>query len=247
MSLRTLAIAGKVFAVTMLVVGAVCINARSKQKDNKPESFVITFRVTTVRQGRPTTVGLIVHADNGKGGIRETRVLDDGTGTLRSQTRLVDNIAAYNLEGDHLEYIVATGEERAQGERNARLASWAASSPDFVREDTWLGMKAYVVRQKIQGGFIESWYSPLLGRLALFDKQVEADVEITREAVSIQFRPVSDDEVAVPDIPIRFDRALHKISVFKDGDAAAVKSMGMAEEMLRATKEKLRASGRRLE
>ncbi|MEP6637376.1 MAG: hypothetical protein ABJB97_11680 [Acidobacteriota bacterium] len=147
------------------------------------------------------------------------------------------------MDGDHLEYIESTGEAHAQGERNARSASWATSSPDFVREETILGMKAYVIHQKTSMGFVEAAYSPILGSAPLFDRWLEGDIEETREAVSIQFRPVSDDEVAVPNLPVRFDRATAMHNLFR-GNATNDDLMDQADARMRAVREKLRALGR---
>jgi len=246
--LKSITFAAKLIAVAMLIVGSVLfIDARNKRDKAKGESFVLTYRVTRVEPNKsPEVVGTVVYVENAKGDVKQTRCLDRGPGTpVQIQTRYVDEVAAYNLEGDHLEFIESTGESYQQSRQSAHSASLFTSSPTFVREDTFLGMKVYFLRQPIGDGVVETMYSPSLGLVPVWDRRTEGAVETIREAVSIQFRPVSDEEVATPALPIKFDRAIANQNIFlQGGDAAAVEMMNQAQHRMYGTRDKLRALGR---
>jgi hypothetical protein len=141
-----------------------------------------------------------------------------------------------------LEYIEAA-EAKLRLDRLARSASWLAGNSQLVREESVLGLKAYVWHRDLNDGWWEGTYSPSKRYTPLVDREYIGGVETTREAVSVQFRDVSPDEIAPPLLPVHFDRAEALEQALRSNDENRQTADGIAERM-HAVRENLRSQGR---
>lgn len=240
----------KLIAIVVFITGAaLLISATVKKRQDKEIAkaapFALTYQVTKTEPGKaPVVIGLIVQIDNGKGGMKHVRFLDNGDGNAIREEIFYDATASYKVRDGYLEYVDSR-EGFAEVDQNARSSTWATSSSTFLREETILGMKAYVVHQETPDGYWEGAYSPLLARTPLRDREVVNGVETVREATAVQFRPVSDEEVAAPNLPVRFEKALRFAELFRaSGDAANVEVADKFTARMNVAREKLRGLGR---
>ena len=226
----------KVVSVAVFAFGAISYVSAQFQHE-PPRSFVITYRVTSTENGqlRGGMTVLIVNAD---GQWKQTKLTDNKPVNIR----FMDKVAAYQLANDRLDYL-DSAEPTLQRDRVARSPKWITDSPLFVREDSIAGLKVYVTHQTLNDGWVEEAYSPLTRSCPLLERQHLGAVEITKEAVSVQFRDVSPDEIKPPDLPISFEsaKALEKAMLSNPENSETVKGLATRREFIR---EKLKAIGR---
>lgn len=197
----------KVVAVTVFALGAVMfVNASLTASKDQPKSFVITYRITRSENGQPPVdTGLSVKIVSAEGEWKETKVqMSDSGHPKQVSVRFLDKTAAYNLETDHLNYS-GSSESVFHRDKIAHTADWVTSSPLFVKEDSMLGLKVYTTHQDISDGFVEQAFSPVTRGIPLLYRERSDKVETTEEAVSVQFRDVSPDEIKPPSLPISFE------------------------------------------
>lgn len=224
----------KVIAVIMFAVGALVLaNARIK-RPAKPQSFVIHYRMTRTELGKaPVFTGLLTSTVKSDGTGKHERFSQDG-----ADVRYIDNTAAYKVVGDHLEYIEAADSALALDEA-AQTESWFSDSGLLVREETVLGLKAFTLHQDLSDGWWEGTFSTATRHTPLIDREQHDGVITSREAVSIQFRDVGQ-EVALPDLAIRFDQAQKLVNALRSGsDPEATKNAVAIAERMRSVQEKL--------
>jgi hypothetical protein len=235
----------KVVAVLMFIFGVLTfVSARLKKTEEQPKSFVITYVVTRSENGRaPVATGLIVKTVSAGGEWKQTKVrrLDD---EYREQVsiRFLDKTAAYKLEDTRLDYVGAS-ESELERDKIARTSNWVTGSTLFVGEASMLGLKVYTTHQNLNDGWVEQAFSPLTRSTPLLYREHSGNVETTEEAVSIQFRDVSPDEIKPPDLPISFEwsKRLEKAMLSNSENADTVKRAIAERE---AVTEKLRTLGR---
>lgn len=181
-------------AIVVFVIGTVLLIMAYAKRPVRPGSFVVTY-VTTLES--PNT------AENGMRAVSVVTVSTDGRwqqlewGTARKLVQVADQKDVYRVDLDRqvLQYV---------GPNETRVLPspiWA----DATRTEMIAGIKSYVYRTEIPDGYFETGYAPEMGRHKLkwiIDKQPYRQ---TCQAVSVQFRPVSDAEVAIPQLPIKFD------------------------------------------
>lgn len=108
--------------------------------------------------------------------------------------------------------------------------------PEFVREEFVAGLKTYVhraVHADGSGAWIENFYAPETGLTALKTVMHHGDgAEYVIEAINVQFRDVSDEEVALPNLPIRFDSAEQMVKDSRlNGNAEAADQLAKQIEL----------------
>lgn len=193
---------GKIIAVLMFVIGvSLYLNKvmAGKPVKNVPRSFVATYTVTNVQNGAEPVVSEIqIHTVKSTGDYKFTSY-DVKTGATRNLIAAGDSV--YEIKADGIRYSgIAWTEEMRE---KMRSSQFLRSSPQFVREETVAGMRTFVLRGEGSGDWIEKYYAPETGGTAL--KTVmntnNGGYRIT-EAINVQFRDVSDDEVALPNLPI---------------------------------------------
>ena len=242
MKLRLLA---KIVAMLMFVFGAITFgNAYLKNAKEKPKSFVITYLITRSDNGQlPVVTGLSVKTVSADGEWKQTKVRRiDSEYREQVNVHFLDNTATYKLEADRLEYT-RTSETELERDKTARTADWITKSPLFVREDSILGLKVYITHQNLSDGWVEQAFSPLTRSAPLLFREHLSNVEYTEEAVNIQFRDVSSDEIKPPNLPISFElsKRLEKAMLSNPENADAVKRLIAERE---AITEKLRIQRR---
>lgn len=242
MKLRVLA---KMVAVLVFAFGAITfVSANLKTSKEKPKSFVITYLITRSENGEtPVVTGLAVKTVDADGHWKRVivRRLDDEY-PRQVTVSFLDNTAAYGLEAGRLEYTGAS-EGELERDRTARTADWITKSALFVREDSMLGLKVYTTHQNLNDGWVEQAFSPLTRSAPLVFREHTGNVERTEEAVSIEFRDVSPDEIKPPSFPISFElsKRFEKGMASNPENADSIKLHIQERE---AVTEKLRALGR---
>lgn len=242
MKVRLLA---KIVAVLVFAFGAITfVSANLRNSKEKPKSFVITYLIARSENGEtPVVTGLAVKTVGTDGQWKRiiVRRLDD---EYRRQVSVgfLDSTASYGLEAGRLEYA-GTSEAELERDKSARTADWITKSALFVREDSILGLKVYTTHQNLNDGWVEQAFSPLTRSAPLVFREHSGNVEHTEEALSIEFRAVSPDEIKPPNLPISFElsKRLEKGMASNPENADSIKRL--IEEREAATV-KLRALGR---
>jgi hypothetical protein len=196
-----LRIFAKLIAVLVFAFGVITfINAQLRSTKDQPKSFVVTYIITRSENGQtPVVTGTTVKLVNADGEWKQTKVrkLDDEYHEQVS-VRFLDKSAPYKLEAGRLEYVGGTAENEIGRDRIARTPEWITQSPMFNRESTMLGLNVYLTHQDLSDGWVEQAFSPLTRSTPLLFREHHGNVETTEEAVSIQFRDVSQDEINPP-------------------------------------------------
>lgn len=182
-------------AIGVFVIGTVLLIMAYAKRPVRPGSFVVTY-VTTLES--PDA------AENGMRAVSVFTVSADGRwqqlewGTARKLVQVADRNDVYRVDLDRqvLQYVGPND--------NTLLPSsfWR----DATRTEMIAGIKAYVYRTETpDGDIIETTSAPEMGHHKLKSIIYKRPYRQTCEAVSVQFRPVSDAEVAIPQLPIKFD------------------------------------------
>jgi hypothetical protein len=138
----------------------------------------------------------------------------------------------YLISGNSRQYF---GENNIEGARLAmRSAEGLKASTAFKRTEQLLGLTTYVIKDPNPVWDIEVNYAPETGATPL--KHVihansgdgESFVEV-KEAVNLEFRDLSEDEVKLPDLPVRFEVAEQKAK-----DLKAAGQLERADSLLQA-------------
>lgn len=163
-------------AALIFVAGSVTY-LRSTETPNQPSvgsSFVVMF--SRYRRSTPTQKQTIIQLVNAQG---------------RSLVRRIKH------DGRDLEHVVHQYAPKA----------WAASldraafqrSTYVTHTEQFLGLTAYVFRQDVGGQMLESWYAPETGAVPLKQiLEIENGDALVTEAISLEFREVSDKEELAP-------------------------------------------------
>ena len=162
-------------AALIFVAGSVTY-LRSTETPNQPSvgrSFVVTF--SHYRRSTPTQRQTIIQLVNAQQG--------------RSLVRRI------NRDGRDVEHVVHQYAPKA----------WAASldraafqrSTYVTHTEQFLGLTVYVLRQDVGGQMLESWHAPETGAVPLKQiLEIENGDALITEAISLEFREVSDQELA---------------------------------------------------
>lgn len=207
-----------VIAMGVFLGGLVAyIGARARSEPTPRKSFVIVFKVTDVdAKGQSTLRDIRVQTVKATGEYRLT-VLNPAAQASVEYVATKDSI--YEVKPDCLQFFGAT--PPAQMNR-ANTPSAMRALPTFVREETLCALNAFVFRSVDGESWIETYAAPETGDVILKNVTYYGGGEYTiTEPISIQFRDVSDDEVKLPDLPKRFDKAERRSREYLNGGAAA--------------------------
>jgi hypothetical protein len=234
----------KIVALLVFAFGAISFVNAYKNAKEPPKSFLVTYLITRVEDGQtPVVTGLGVRIVNAEGEWKETKVRGIDSSSEQVSVRFLDKTAPYKLEAGRLEYVGGTSEAEMERDNLARTPNWITSSPLFVREETMLGLKTYTTHQKLNNGWVDQAFSPVTRSTPLLYREHIGNVETTEEAVSVQFRDISPDEIRPPNLPISFEwlKGLEKAMLANPENADTVKRAIADREAVTA---KLRALGR---
>lgn len=235
---------GKAISVSMFVAGLVLFgNAMIKGRTEKPQSFVVTYKYSVSKQGGPFVVTrLVTRAVNASSEWKET-VYDLTTG---ARTVLgADEIASYRVDGQHLQYNESVELMNSLNQK-AYSEDWLRTHTATVREGLVAGLKTYVFRSEDAESWTEEYYSPKTSftPLKVVEYHQASGDQFVKEAISVQFRALGNDEFKLPDLPVRFDNAERFIAVLRSGGQD--ENRKIAEECSRrmdTVKQKLLAKG----
>jgi|GEM_PF-2029448 len=206
---------------------------RERAKPEKPVPFVVTYQHYRRTQNSVTPTGMTVKVVNAERAWREVTFYTGGARTEDGS----DGESCFNVSGDSLQY--QQEDNTFTDQFNSEVA--LRNNPEFVRTETVAGLTTFVLRSRENDGFwFEQWYSPKTGGLAL--KLVVHDTMSERitEAVSVQFRDVSEQEVSLPPLPVRLDDAEKEVLRLRSGGEH--ETADRLEAGVRRIKEKAQAS-----
>jgi hypothetical protein len=200
----------KKLAIMVFVCGAAVLGLAHAQKGlgkKAPEGFVMTYITRRVTQdannGRNELAVRMVGAN---GRWKETRWRDTGkTETVSDGT----SVYKYSEKKATLDYAGPEG----KGEPPREIPKYASST------GMMLGVKVYTVRnEQGDGSYIENTYSLETGVhcLKMVVYIARSGETTTVEAVSLQFRPVKDEELALPNLPGSFTNAERELEEMRN-------------------------------
>ena len=235
----------KVVAVLVFAFGVIAFgSAQLKSSKEKPRSFVMTCVITRSENGGPAVVtGLSVKTVGADGQSKRIIVRRPGDGYIKQiGVSFVDKTARYGLEDGRLE-CWGTSDVELERDKTASTADWITKSPGYVGTESLAGLKVYTTHYDEGDEWMESAYSPLTRGTPLRFRRHFRNVEENEEAVSVDFRDVSPDEIKPPDLPISFETAKWLENGFASNpeNADTVKRLIEDREAVTA---KLRAMGR---
>ena len=241
-----LSLLAKIVAVVVFAFGAWSfVSAQLRGSKETSRSFVVTYLISRSENGQvPIVTGLAVKAVSAEGEWKQTKVRRaDGQPNQEVSIRFLDKTAPFKLEAGKLEYVGGTSEAELERDRIARNPDWITRSPLFQKEGSMLGLKVYLTHQDLNDGWIEQAFSPLMRSTPLVYREHLGNVETEEEAISVQFRDVSPEEIKPPDLPISFEwlKRLEQGMLSNPENADTVKRSIAQREALA---EKLRAMDR---
>lgn len=200
----------KKLAIMVFVCGAAVLGLAYAQKGlgkKASEGFVITY--ITRRSTQDANNGrneLAVRMVGTNGRWKETRWRNSGkTETASDGT----NVYTHSEKKATLDYAVPEGKSEPPRE----IPEYASST------GTMLGVKVYSVRnQQDDGSYIESTYSLETGShcLKTVVYMVASGETVAVEAVALQFRPIKDEELTLPNFPISFANAERELEQMRN-------------------------------
>ena len=204
----------KKLAVVVFVFGAAVLSLAYAQKglgNKAPEGFVITYvtrRATDNANNGRNELAVRMVGTNGR--WKETSWRDTGkTETVSDGT----HVYSHSEKKSTLDYVGSLGLGEGKGEPVSEIPGNASNT------GMMLGVKVYSIRnEQSNGSYIETTYSLETGAQALrivvyFPGAGEV---FTREAVALQFRPIKDEELAMPDFPINFSKAERELEEMRN-------------------------------
>lgn len=213
--------------VLICVAGVFGVAQAQNRGKAAPKGFVITYLTRRATDANRVGNELAVRMVSANGRWKETRWRDTGkTETVSDGTHVYlysDKKATLEYEGSY-----GLGAE-GKAEPLSEIPNNASST------GVMLGVKAYSVRnQQPDGSYIETTYSLETGAEALrtvvyFPGRGKVFV---REAVSLHFRPIKDEELAMPDRPISFAKAERELEEMRNSG----NEVGYLEEAIKAAK-----------
>lgn len=200
----------KKLAITVFVCGAAVLGLAYAQKGlgkKAPEGFVMTYitrRATKDANNGRNELAVRMVGTNGR--WKETAWRETGkTETVSDGT----SVYTHSEKKATLDYAAPEG----KGEPLREISPYASST------GMMLGVKVYSVRsQQDDGSYIEGTYSLETGphSLKVVMYMAASGNTVTTEAVSLQFRPIKDEELALPDFPISFANAERELEELRN-------------------------------
>lgn len=198
-------ISGGLLMLGLWAFGSALIK-RENAKPEKPTPFVITYQY---HQGtQPTGIGVRV-VDPSRG-WREVRSSDLDCSRWEGGT--VDGYY-YTVTPEALQY---RGEDTTFGDEFYCSEAALRSHPDFAGTVTVAGMTTFLLRsQENDGVWFEHYYSPKTGSVPLKTVAHHGQTENGSEAIAVQFRDISEQELELSKRPVRFDDAEKEAAMFR--------------------------------
>lgn len=205
----------RIIALIIFLAGATLLTGSivrsQKAKATKPMPFVVQYLAYRPdKNGSLEVYEFRVRAVSQTGEWKETRYSTYG----KASTWGAQNDGLFTVNEDSRQFY---------GEFDPELARTAMRSEDELKNSPQLagteeiaGLNTYILR--INDAGLEANYSPKTGMTSLKevlrDRQTNA-VLYLQEAVSIEFRNLSEEEIKLPQLPVRFDLVNHRIEVLQ--------------------------------
>lgn len=209
-----------IISIAVLAVGVGMFITRLDNVSGKtpPGSFVVQYLLSSA--GTDETLApseYRVRAVSIAGDWKETKYPFNGQpstwgATGQSLYLIKDNAKQYF--GQHNSEMIRT---------KFRSEDELLNSPQVVRTEEVVGLKTYVLRDANRDNIVESYYAVQTGVTPL--KQViikDGKTAFVLEALNVEFRELSADEAALPELPVRFDIAEQKLQSLKNSGQSAI-------------------------
>ena len=113
------------------------------------------------------------------------------------------------------------------------MVEFLRSNKDFVREDKLLGYSAYVWRSgQSEQNYSEQWFVPMVSSIPIKYVYKNTRGEMVTEPINLEFRSVTDSDLAVPNFPLVFNKInddIRRLEMAGRKDAADHKKKAIAE------------------
>lgn len=216
----------RIVAVIICLVGVALLTGSvvrsGKARATKPKSFVVQYLAYHPdKNGSLEVHEFLARAVSQTGEWKETRYSTYG----KAQTWGADSRGVFTVGEDSRQFY---GQFEPEIARVAmRSEEELKNSPQLAGTEEIAGLNTYILR--IDGTGVEANYSPKTGMTVL--KELARDPKTNailylQEAVSVEFRDLSADEIQLPELPVRFDLINHRIETMRaahqDEKAAAL-------------------------
>ena len=227
----------KIVAVVVFAVGSsLFINAAITNQTRPQKSFVITYKVSRLEtNSTPVVEEIRVQTVKATGEYKLTTYYL-ASGKMRDYVATQDSV--YEIKSDSLQYFGKALPPELR--KNFQSMAFLKSHPNFSRVESVCGLTTYVLHTQDGDEWIEGYSATETGNIPLKTVLYHGNGSYTAiEAISVQFRDVSDDEVGLPDLPVRFDEAENRVNEYINGGAVG------ASDKLREQVDKQKQKGNR--
>ena len=207
----------KIVAVLVFAVGLVLfIQSGIATQAKASKSFVVTYKVSNIEaDAKPVVEEIRVKSVKATGEYKQTfYYLQSG----RTAEYVATQDSVYEVKTDSLQYFGKALSPELNN--NFRSPAFLKNHPNFSREEKICDLTTYVLHTQDGDAWIESYSAIETGNTPLETVLYHGNGGYTViEAVSVQFRDVSDDEVRLPDLPVKFNKAEQKVDEYRNGGA----------------------------
>lgn len=190
----------KILSVIVFLVGIAAFASTTSTSSQQitARSYQATYRTTTRVDGVTTKTSEFTRivAENGEAKLTRPN----------GSTFITTNEGAVEVSPSATSLQYAGGVFSPESWAKMQSPAYLRSSEGFVREDSILGLTAYVIVDHTDDPSIsvESWFVPDLGPFHAKRIARQGNEEIITELISIEFRPVAKSEVALPEGNVSF-------------------------------------------
>ncbi|MEK6410389.1 MAG: hypothetical protein AABN34_25995 [Acidobacteriota bacterium] len=222
MTLQNPRLVAVMLSLLVFVIGlSLFKSASAKRPVQPPSGFVITYGLTKTAPGQtPVFEEIQTRFVQAGGNWKQVRYfLHDGGESLTEGAAqgVVLSVGKNSLEFTGLA-------SPAEQEQAFRSEAFHKSHPEFARMDSVVGLPTYVHLAERNGTRVETYFATETGRTPLKTVVRTSDgSQMVTEALSVQFRDVADGEVALPSMPIGFERAQNRIGALAPESAEVLR------------------------
>ncbi|MEN3331424.1 MAG: hypothetical protein V7641_789 [Blastocatellia bacterium] len=195
----------KAMSVIVFIAGIVFFTG-SKLSSRQPssKSYSVTYQVSSIQNGSPPIVEMIQIRTAKATGEYKTITYHLGSGKITEVIATKDSV--YNIKTDSLQFLGLAWPPETR-KANISLTS-DTSNPGFVREEKVCGLTTYVYHTQNGDSWADQYFAVGIVGTPLKSVVYEGDGSYRIiEAINVQFRDILDDEMNLPDLPIKFDEA----------------------------------------
>ena len=214
----------RIVSVIILVLGVTAFAVSYASKSTKPEGlrkykqdFVLISSETDFPvDGEPRLNATHVRMVRANGEWKEHSTFYESNGTTHSRVTVGKAEGVYNVDEQKEKLELLSKSRPSPPEYHSE--EFLRNHPQFIREDSILGYKAYVSRIEFPdpNEYTEIYRSAITGAIPLkivFRRLNEGDKII--EAIKIDFGPIDDAMFNTPDFPVSFDLLESKIKAME--------------------------------